>query len=467
MIQNEHLFVEKMQQEKLPPVAINTFLSYYNQLLVGGTGYIPESDIEPVHPGDVDDYRDLEQWKAPGREALDQTVIIKLNGGLGTTMGLSQAKSLIPVKKELSFLDITALQIRTLNQRFGIKIPLTLMNSFKTEQDSLEKLEKYSDIKTDIPYSFTQHKFPKILVSDLIPASWPADPQLEWNPPGHGDLYTAFLTSGILDLLIKKGYRYAFVSNADNLGATLDTGILGYFAVNKLSFLMEVTDRTYMDRKGGHIARLKSGKLILREAAQCPQEDTGKFRDIKRHRYFNTNNLWVDLISLKKVLEKKNNVLDLPMIRNLKKLDPRDPQSPDVIQLESAMGSAISVFEFAAALRVPRSRFAPVKNCEELLLLWSDYYELTEDCKMQVNPNRSASHVTIDLDPNFYSIVDQLFERFPHGAPSLLECESLKISGDVRFGADVKISGNVSITNSRPHPAFVPNGTHITSEVLF
>lgn len=464
-VDKSHFFLEKMERENLPRVAVDSFLHYYRLLSEGKTGCIPENDLDTIEPGQIEDIQDLERWSSAGKKALSKTVVIKLNGGLGTTMGLSRAKSLIPVKNNCSFLDITALQIRNLNSRFKTSIPLILMNSFKTEQDSLEALSKYPDLKTDIPYSFLQHKFPKILRSNLMPATYPENPTLEWNPPGHGDLYPAFLTSGILDQLIQENYRYAFVSNADNLGATLDTGILGYFAEKKLSFLMEVTDRTYMDRKGGHLARLKNGKLILREAAQCQKEDLPSFRNIKRHRFFNTNNLWIDLVALRTVLEKKNNLLDLPMIRNEKKLDPRDSKSPEVIQLESAMGSAISVFEDADAVRVPRSRFAPVKNCEELLLLWSDYYLLTEDCRITRNPCRKASRVHIDLDPEYYSVLDQLFERFPHGVPSLVECESLKITGDVRFGKNVAVKGDVSLKNSGPNPAYIPENTLLSGDI--
>ena len=150
---------------------------------------------------------------------------------------------------------------------------------------------------------------------------------------------------------------------------------------------MEVTDRTWMDRKGGHLARYKNGNLVLREEAQCPPEEIKHFRDINRYSYFNTNNLWINLPALNELLQRNNNVLELPMIRNEKKLNPVDPNSPDVYQLESAMGTAISVFDKASAIRVPRSRFVPVKNCEELLLLWSDYYTLTDDYKIVCNPD--------------------------------------------------------------------------------
>jgi UTP--glucose-1-phosphate uridylyltransferase len=459
------LFIEKMGREGQPKAAADIFMRYYGMLLRGDTGCIAESEIVPVAADGIDDLSRIGDHRATGEDALPRTVVIKLNGGLGTSMGLYTAKSLIPVKNGLSFLDITALQTRDFNRRFGISIPLIMMNSFNTERDSLETLNRYQDIKTDIPPSFIQHKFPKIRAADLMPAENPGNPELEWNPPGHGDLYAAIMSSGVLDTLINKGYRYAFISNIDNLGALLDTRILGYFAAKGFPFLMEVTDRTFMDRKGGHIARLKNGSLVLREAAQCPKESADKFMDTDLHRYFNTNNLWIRLDALKEVWDK--GPLELPMIRNTKKMDARDPASPDVIQLESAMGSAISVFENAGALRVPRTRFAPVKNCEELLLLWSDYYDLTDDYRIVMSQKHKSIQMDVNLDPKFYGILDRLKERFPDGAPSLAECESLRISGDVRFGKDVVIAGKVSITNTSSAQARIPDGARLTGEINF
>jgi len=457
------LFIEKMEREGQPKVVIDTFVHNYRLLSQGFTGCISEDEISAVTPDEIDDLSKTEEMRCVGEKTIDRTVIIKLNGGLGTTMGLSTAKSLISVKNDLSFLDINALQIRNLNEQFKLNIPLILMNSFNTDSDSLKALDKYHDIKNDVPFSFIQHKFPKIMASDMKPVCSPKNPQFEWNPPGHGDLYAAIYSSGILQKLLDRGYRYAFISNIDNLGATLDTSILGYFAKKELSFLMEVTDRTFMDRKGGHLAKFKNGKLVLREVAQCLKEDSESFADIKRHRYFNTNNLWIRLDALNEIWKKGR--LDLPMIRNTKKLDVRDNSSPDVIQLESAMGSAISVFENTGALRVPRERFAPVKNCEELLLLWSDYYGLCSDYHVTVNPNRKAAQVNITLDTQFYSRLDQLKKRFPHGAPSLADCESFKITGDVHFGKNITITGQTLINNTQSAPAFIPDSSKLTGNI--
>jgi UTP--glucose-1-phosphate uridylyltransferase len=454
------LFTEKMKAAGLPKVVIDSFVHYYRKLRAGETGLIPEQAIEPVEslpdadilPARLDEV---------AREALPQTVLIKLNGGLGTSMGLEGPKSLLTVKEGLTFLDIAARQA----ERSGT--PLLLMNSFSTRDDSLAALRGSRPFGKELPPDFLQHKVPKVLESDLSPANWPEDPELEWCPPGHGDIYSALLTSGMLHRLLEVGYRYAFVSNIDNLGAVADRRILGYFVEQGFPFLMEVSDRTPADRKGGHLALLPGGRMTLRETAQCPPEDRGAFEGIGRHRFFNTNNLWLHLPLLKRVLDERRGLLDLPMIRNRKHLDPRDDSSPAVFQLETAMGSAISVFAGATAIRVPRNRFAPVKKTGGLMIVRSDRYLLTDDFMVVPNQKRTPEDTIVDLDPRHYRLIDDLEARFPHGAPSLLRCESLKIRGDVRFGRGVKVEGKVRIVNESEVQAQIGDGELLTGEISF
>ena len=216
--------VEKMRREGLPHAAVETFRHYYEQLAAGETGMLPESDIEPVRK--VTDLDDL----PPGDPPLDEAVVLKLNGGLGTSMGMTRAKSLIAAKDGLSFLDVIARQVLELRERSGARLPLVLMNSFYTHDDALAALSQHPGLEADVPPDFVQHKEPKLLVEDLMPVRWPADPSLEWCPPGHGDLYTALLTSGMLAALLERGYRYAFVSNSDNLGEVPAPEVAAWFA---------------------------------------------------------------------------------------------------------------------------------------------------------------------------------------------------------------------------------------------
>jgi len=434
--------VEKMRREGLPDAAIDTFRHYYRQLAEGATGMLPEAEIEPV--GDLQDLDSLPAEDAP----IDEAVVLKLNGGLGTSMGMTHAKSLIEAKDGLTFLDVIAHQVLELRRRSGARMPLVLMNSFYTHEESLEALARHN-LEADVPPDFVQHKEPKIRADDLTPVEWPDDPSQEWCPPGHGDLYTALLTSGMLGALLDRGYRYAFVSNADNLGAVLEPQILAWMAREEIPFVMEVTDRTEADRKGGHIARRPDGGFVLRETAQTPEEDLEALQDISRHRYVNTNNLWVDLRVLADVLRAREGVLGLPLIVNCKTVDPGDKSTPEVFQLETAMGAAIGVFEGAQPVRVARRRFSPVKTTEDLLALRSDAYVLADDARVELAPERDGTPPVVDLDDDHFKLLRDFDARFPDGAPSLVACERLSVEGDVTFGARVVVRGTVTVNGPR------------------
>lgn len=448
-------FATRMQAEGLPEIVTRTFEHYYNQLAEGQTGLIPESAIEPAAELPSTDTFSEEMTNA-GREALPQSILLKLNGGLGTSMGLEKAKSLLQIKNGLTFLDIIA------KQAIHSGIPLVLMDSYSTSDDSLAALAQYKELQGGIPLDFLQHKVPKIVREDLSPAVSESDPALTWCPPGHGDIYTAMITSGMLEKLLAGGYRYAFVSNADNLGAVIDPAILGYFATNNLPFMMEVADRTEADKKGGHLAQLPGGQLLLRESAQCPSEDEATFQDITRHRFFNTNNLWINLQALKELMDERDNILGLSMICNKKTVDPRDKASTPVFQLETAMGSAIAVFGGAGAVRISKTRFAPIKKTNDLLDVRSDNYIMTDDFQVQANPARTLDRAYIDLDPEYYQFVDDFEARFPDGPPSMVQCERLVVKGDILFEKGVVLKGNVNMINGTGSQVVVSSGTTIT-----
>ncbi len=450
-------FKQKMDLENLPDIFIRNFEQYYQQLSEGATGQIPEDQISPVQS--LPDAETLSEREIrAGNENISKVVFLKLNGGLGTSMGLEKAKSLLVIKEGLTFLDIIA------RQSIDRDVRLLLMNSFSTQRDSLDFLKKYSELSTDFPLDFLQHKAPKVNQADLRPVKWPDDPALEWCPPGHGDLYLSIATSGVLDILLERGIQYAFISNADNLGAVLDPAILGFFISNHLSFMMEVADRTEADKKGGHLARLRNGQLTLREIAQCPETDLHHFQDVKRHRFFNTNNLWIDLTALRKLLDQKQNILQLPMIRNQKTVDPRDSSSPPVFQIETAVGSAISVFPESGAIRVPRTRFAPVKNTADLLAVRSDLYRLTSDHRIVPDPIREKDLPEIRLDSDYFKLIDDFETRFAGGVPSLKECRHLTIKGDFTFGKNVTLQGQVHLKNTRNKRESIPDGAVVTGE---
>lgn len=451
-------FLAKMEAAGIHPLVGDTFAYYYKKIVAGETGLVAGRDIEPVALDEVKNAGHIKEYADAGKRALKYAVMIKLNGGLGTSMGLAGAKSLLEAKNNTTFLEIMLRQAA----RHGVR--LALMNSFRTHQDTLSALDRMQPSAP--PLLFMQNKFPKVVRQDFSPAAWPRDPTLEWNPPGHGDIYAAIYTSGMLKRLVDQGITYAFISNSDNLGATMDTALLGYFSENKLPFMMEVAGRTPADVKGGHIARHKDGRLILREAAQCPQDELDAFQDINLYGFFNTNNIWINFQALAKLI-KKHGAVKLPLIRNPKTLDPRDDTSPKVYQIETAMGAAISLFEGAIVIQVPTSRFFPVKKCSDLLALRSDRFIFSKDNILTIAPAVGSRRIKIDLDPRYYGKIDLFNQRFSRHIPSLVKCDALKIQGDVRFESNVSIRGRVVIKNNSSKQAVVQEGTVIDENVTF
>lgn len=446
----------KMVAEGIAPSAISAFESSFNSLVSGNTGIIPESSISAVpqlvDANSIDSTADA--------TLLKETVVLKLNGGLGTGMGLDKAKSLLKVKGDDTFLDFTAKQVMKMRKDFGFNVKFMLMNSFSTSADTLAFFEeKYPTLAKEEGLEMIQNKVPKLDATTYEPATCASDPSNEWCPPGHGDLYAALVGSGRLDGLLAEGYKYMFVSNSDNLGATLDLKILTHFATTDAPFMMECCERTENDKKGGHLAiRNSDQQLILRESAMCAKEDESAFQDISKHRFFNTNNLWIRLDKLKEIIDKFGGFIPLPMILNEKTVDPQDDSSQKVIQLETAMGAAIECFQGASAIVVPRNRFAPVKKCNDLMLLRSDAYVINDDFIPILNPQCGGSAPILDLDSKKYKLVGKLEEATVGGIPSLVNCKRLSIKGLVRMSKKTSFVGDIKITNNSDESKLIPIG---------
>jgi len=452
----------KMRAAGIASPTITAFLNAVHKVMAGDTGLQSEGEIEPIAslPA-LESINDSADHANAG--LLDQLGVIKLNGGLGTGMGLARAKSLIAVKGPDTFLDFIAKQISHLRRGRAASVPaFYLMDSFGTQQDTLAYLQKYQGLADEHgQLDFLQNMVPKIDAKTFEPVSWPAQPDLEWCPPGHGDIYPSMLGCGLIDRLLKKGIKFLFVSNSDNLGATVDLKLLRYFAKSGFSFLMEVAERTPADRKGGHLTRRRSdGRLVLRESAQCPKEDEAQFQDIARHRFFNTNNVWIRLDHLKTELDKRGGAIPLPLIKNSKTVDPRLPDSTKVLQLESAMGAAIECFERAGAVVVPRTRFSPVKATPDLLALRSDAYRVTDDFRLVLDERRRGQPPVVDLDQQHYKLLADFENCFAAGAPSLIDCDSLKVTGKMKFAAGVICRGKVELVNESAETKVVASGIY-------
>jgi len=443
MPQHVDAFVAKMSAADISPAAIGCFREYYLRYRHGqAQTELREEDIRPPPDERLVRFEDL---PAAAPSELHDVVVVKLNGGLGTSMGLTRAKSLLDVKPGVTFLDVIA------RQALALEVRLLFMNSYNTRRDTLEHLARYPGLVRDaLPLDFLQNQFPRIRLGGGAPLDF--GDERDWNPPGHGDLYLAIQEGGLLDRLVQLGCRYAFVANADNLGAVPDRRIPGYMAAHGVPFLMEVCRRAPMDRKGGHLAvRRETDALCLREAAQRPKGGD-RFEDIAMYRWFNTNSLWIDLRVLQDVLRQHDGIIPLPLMAN-----PKTVEGIPVVQLETAMGAAIENFPGARALAVPRERFAPVKKTCDLLVLRSDVYTLDEETG-QLRQTAGSHLPTVDLDEAHYRSVAQLDERFPEGVPSLRACQALTVRGPVTFAARTGLRGTVSIIAEGPKR--LPPGTY-------
>lgn len=458
------LSASKMRDAGMSDTAIAQFSHLYEVWRNNEKGsFIREHDVEPIKtvPSFHEIYETIDHDKAV--KAFAKTAFIKLNGGLGTSMGLSCAKSLLPVRRhkarQMRFIDIIIGQVLTARQRLGVDLPLILMNSFRTSKDTLQVLKRNRKfVQNDIPVEIIQHQEPKILAQTGEPVSYPEDPTLEWCPPGHGDLYSTIWESGILDKLSEYGFSYLFISNSDNLGARPSRTLAQYFENTHAPFMIEVAKRTQADRKGGHIVRdIETGRMLLREMSQVNPEDKRSAQSINKHPYFNTNNIWIRIDALKKMLKKYNGVLPLPVICNNKTVDPTNSESAKVVQLETAMGAAVSLFDDAICVEVDRMRFLPVKTTNDLFIMRSDRFHLTDSYEME---DGNYIFPDIDLDPRYYRNIDDFNERFPYSVPALAAAKSVTIKGDWTFGNQVSMFADAVLQDSG-EPNYVPNGSFV------
>lgn len=419
--------------------------------------------IEPLPDHAIIPYDEL-QLHDPSKELiadrLNKLVVVKLNGGLGTSMGCKGPKSVISVRNDLTFLDLTMQQIQHLNRTYQVNVPLVLMNSFNTDEDTQKLLRKYANVRVDV-HSFCQSRYPRIFKESLMPISKNvSDHDMEgWYPPGHGNFYESFYNSGLLDKFLNEGKQFCFVSNIDNMGATVDLNILNFVLREgeQPEFVMEVTDKTRADVKGGTLIQYE-GKLMLLEIAQVPKDYVDEFKSVSKFRIFNTNNLWSKLEAIKRVIE--HNELEMEVIVNAKHLD----RGVDIIQLETAAGAAIKNFKGAHGINVPRSRFLPVKKTSDLLLLMSNLYDIDSGSLTLSTLRSFPTTPLVKLGSSFDKVKDFLM-RF-QGIPDLLELDHLTVSGDVWFGKDVSLRGTVIIIANHGDRIDIPPGTILENKIV-
>ncbi|EAY19069.1 UTP--glucose-1-phosphate uridylyltransferase family protein [Trichomonas vaginalis G3] len=361
-------------------------------------------------------------------------------------MGCTGPKSLISCRNGKSFFDIVVDQVKELNDKYGTDVPLVLMHSFNTDDIMRPHVEAVKDVKV---ITFNQNKFPRIYTDTLEPVPENAESPISmWNPPGHADVYHCLRESGLLDKFLAEGKTIMMISNIDNLGSVVDLKVLNKAITENRSYMAETVLKTLDDWKGGMPIMYK-GHMKLLETAIVPKEHFNDYTDMNFLNYFHANNLWVNLVTLKQDLS--DGTLKLDTMRNYKKYNNRE-----IVQLEAACGSAIQSFKDSCAVRVPRNRFLPVKSCNELLLVRANVY-IMEGSHFVRNPARKIADLPSIQLSQIYQHVEDFEKRFPE-APDMVDLVKLHVDGDVFFGKNIKLVGNVDIQIPAGQTLTIPDG---------
>ncbi|KAK6243620.1 hypothetical protein QUC31_010029 [Theobroma cacao] len=418
-----------------------------NEVLV-----IPYDNLAPLS-GDIADMKQL----------LDKLVVVKFNGALGKNMGFNGPKSLIEVKNGSTSLDLTVNQIQSLNSKYGCNVPLLLINSRTTHDDVLKVLEKYSSSKIDI-HSFRQ--------GDQIQQelSFSEGGEDEWYSSDHGAQFLSLMSSGTLDVLLSQGKEYALVVNPDNVAAVVDPQILNHLAQNSVEYCMEVMPTTsggLMNFMASSLqGKFKASEILnytnLEDFTSNPTKHVngvvsfrhclfnltdslfaflfchGHNKSVKKFKFIDTRNLWVDLRAIKRLVD--TNALKLGYLSMLK------------------------LFEKAIGIMIPQSRFLPLNSTSDLLLFQSDLYSFTEGVLIRNDARTTPTNPSIDLGPEFEKVSD--FQSRFKTIPSIIRLDSLEVTGDVWFGADITLKGRVRIAADPGVKLEIPDGVVLKNEEI-
>ncbi|KAJ8978966.1 hypothetical protein NQ317_001438 [Molorchus minor] len=426
-------------QEKHVSEELDRFSKLFSRFLDETGPSIEWNRIEKLPPDAIRNYDSLE---IPTTDIihnmLNKLVVVKLNGGLGTSMGCHGPKSVITVRSNLTFLDLTVQQIEHLNKTYKVNVPLVLMNSFNTDEDTEKIIREIQKPASRDPYLSTVLINKESLMPIAKSAGVHNHPEA-WYPPGHGDFYESFRNSGLLDRFLKNGRECCFISNIDNLGATVDLNILNLLLNPKDAvqheFIMEVTDKTRADVK-------------------VPKEHVDAFKSVKTFKYFNTNNLWAKLGAIDRILTQGG--LSMEIITNSKTLENG---------LNKLPSAAMKAFEGAIGINVPRSRFLPVKTTSDLLLVMSNLYNLKYGSLVMSSQRMFMSTPLVKLGGNHFNKVKDFLSRFPI-IPDILELDHLTVSGDVTFGRGVSLKGTVIIIANHGDRIDIPSGAILENKIV-
>jgi UTP--glucose-1-phosphate uridylyltransferase len=284
-----------------------------------------------------------------------------------------------------------------------------------------------------------------------------------WNPPGTGDVFFTLYHNGILQKLIDQGKEYLFLSNIENFGGVVGHSnfkLLNHLESNpEIEFINEVAERHITDHLGGIFVRADDHKIKLLELSQIPQGQLDKFK-ANKFKYWNTNNIWIRLKSLKKAFD--DHKFHLSVLATVKKQD--DHQ--ELYQLTMPASTAIENFSHTQAVIVPRMRYREVKTTADLLILQSNLFKMTAEGSYSLNPARPFNTIpVVKLGDHFKTFAD-FAKRFKGSIPDMIELDHLTVSGDVYFGTNVTLKGNVIIVANHGEVIHIPDNAILENKIV-
>ncbi|XP_052192369.1 UTP--glucose-1-phosphate uridylyltransferase-like isoform X2 [Diospyros lotus] len=366
------------------------------------------------------------------KKFLDKLVVLKLNSGLGTEIGFDGPKSVIEICNGQTFLDLIVNQIESINSKHECNIPLILLNSIRTHDATLKVVEKYSKRNIDINTLCERQSHP-VNKQD-------SKNELDFD---HQELFLSLKNSGTLDALLLQGKEYILVVKSDNFGAVIDSKILNHLIQNRIQYCMEVIPNISSDFEGS-ILHSHEGEFQLSDIAQMPQKHS-----LEKFKLLDTGNLWMNLKAVKRLFE--TDALTVESYPVSKKV------SDDEILLQDRRAtSAMRFFHRTIGVNVPQSRFQPLMATSDLLLVQSDLYTYAEGILTRNNARVKPANPSIELGREFEKL-SNFRSRFK-SIPSIIELDSLKVTGDVWFGAGITLKGKVTITAKQGMKLEIPDG---------
>ena len=351
-------------------------------------------------------------------------------GGVSTSMG-GCAKAIVNAKNNMSFIEIKLNHVRQMQSKYFCKIPVILMTSQETDEQIMNHLNSKNllddidliKIVQPVTVRFT-------LNNENLEVAKKSNGLPSYVPGGHYDSF--ILLNEIKDDLKQKGIKTIFINNIDNLGATIDPVLIGYHVLKKSLFTPEIAKKEKND-KGGTFARI-SGNLRLLEGPMVPEDYKDTFSDIKVHKYFNTNLIYIDM-DIFDYFDEINS--EVPVFINKKNFD-----GQEVFGFEGAVGLVFGLKNSALLVVDRQKRFLPIKFLSDLWLLRSNFMIL--DKKTSSVSQMKLMKPVISLPDSFLSNIDDFENKIADGGVTtdFSELDSLIWNAsDGKVGSNVKFVG--------------------------